>query len=445
MAFCALITMSVAIAISGANQLILKSFEASTSNTVTILCNLQNNLEEHHNDLWLLINARLLFKSTLHQQILIENVPLSENRYSIAIYLDNDHDHKNKNKPLQLAGVNEIDISLNSIGQQQYDIHNMDSKNMVKIDYSQPYQQLLVPVLSTYYATINVLTAQTWQNITYNMKQLNMNGDAPTIETVVRSNDDISISDLIGKWNWTLHTNNTSIKPVQQSTKYYHEKPSKFGYYCIYTNPDKNTNIIPDCPNTTEIITEHAKMLYSSGIDFMMPDDTNLVNGPDNIASYTLQIKPNENIFSVFSNLKHNGTNVPLLAFWNRATGDQWMTNLQLMNNYSDLIYSTHARNEPNKPIKKVYFINTNTGIVNQTVINAIKSNGGNNDVQVIFMWCNYNKTMLNSGYWVFMQPCTTINKTSNDEQIVKTTSIQTANECNYWMTKNSNLGSQIA
>ena len=64
------------------------------------------------------------------------------------------------------------------------------------------------PVVSTYYTTINTFDAQTWQNITYNLK----GATAPNFETVIRTNANVSIYDLRQKWATAQPGN----KPVMQ-------------------------------------------------------------------------------------------------------------------------------------------------------------------------------------------------------------------------------------
>eukprot|EP01084_Bolivina_argentea_P212750 361575_1 len=143
--------------------------------TASILCNLGSINITDTNNKWMLINARLLYKlQNITNELLITNIPLTENRYSIAIY------HKCIN--FELIGLNDIDIIPYSINiTQNNDIYY----NFMSIDYNKPYDILLSPVLSTYYTTINYYSAMSMQNITYNMKQLNMDtNNVPNFETV---------------------------------------------------------------------------------------------------------------------------------------------------------------------------------------------------------------------------------------------------------------------
>ena len=279
----------------------------------TISCNIVNSTLAHMHEnlvdsIWILINARLIY--TLNSSIDINsnhginiiNVPLSENRYSIAIYT-----RYQARKNFHLIGVNDIDIFPSNIS---HDAPASNNIHIPSIDYRQPYATLSKPVLSTYYTTINYYVAMAWQNVTYNMEQLNMNTSnvhAPNFETVIDTDDNITMYDLNNKWAWTINASkhsNSSIKPVQQNPGWIQLTPSNFGYYCVYTNPDKNTNLVPDCPNVTDIITEHGKILYSSGIDFILPDDTNKDGGYDDISSYILQIRPNEVLYQTWTQLR---------------------------------------------------------------------------------------------------------------------------------------------
>ena len=351
---------------------------------------------------------------------------------------------------LRLVGINEIDIDRNSKFWKIF----YNCKNIVCIDFEEATDTLTSPVFSTYYTTINYYEAMAWQNISHNLN-VNPNESSslmhmtPTFEDIIGTDDNISVYDLNNKWSWTLinetYNKEHNIKPVEQMKSYYMEQPLKFGFYCIYTNPKNSTMIVPDCPNATDIIIEHIKMLSSSGIDFFIPDDTNLVGGSSNIESYVLQIRPNELIFQTLYKLHQNGTNVPKIAFWNPANGIEWKINLEFYNNpnYSNLIYSApnqRKNNNINPPIEKVYFVNQNRGI-NQSVFDLIESNGGRNDIFIIKMWCHESLDETNNGTWSWMQGCFTENLTYNQE----TTSTESIKECNYQMTKNSSLGTQIS
>eukprot|EP01084_Bolivina_argentea_P212749 361573_1 len=401
----------------------LKAFKSEAS--AIILCE----TSESAFGSWILINARSLYKlnsASMNTHILIKNIPLSDNRYSIALYSNNIDSRFN------LVASHEIDINPNSILTNDIKQENI---TYYTVDYLKPYTKLSMPTLSTYYTVDNYYVAMTMQNITYNMKQLNMDtNNVPNFETVVRSADNITIYDLVEKWAWTVNASqyNNSIKPVKQGgLGGVQETPSKYGYYCVYQNDPNRGYLAPDCPNAINVITEHAKMLYAAGMTFIVPDNTNSDAGADNINAYIRQIRPCQIILDTFRQLKNSGTNVPGFAMWNTASGTQWEIYVNWYNNpnYTDLIYTGGTE-------KKIFFIRSDPGKLppNQTIVEEIENNNGKKDIQCIFMWAAQKPDALNNGTWTYWQPCDPW-----------TSSLESKTECGLPMTKNSYLGSQMS
>ena len=176
-------------------------------------------------------------------------------------------------------------------------------------------------------------------------------------------------------------------------------------------------------------------MLYSSGIDFIATDDTNLDAGPSSAYDDVLQVRPAEIIFETFTSLNKNGTNTPKISVWNKAGGIEYQTYLQYYNTYSDIVYTAPDKHD-NNSLKMVYFVPNN----NQTIIDIIQSNSGKNNIQVIWMWGGggFPQNNIKNGSWTFFYPCIA----SNGHQ---TTSMESLTQCNFVMTEGSSLGTQIS
>ena len=401
-----------------------------------IHCSIENNINSSvaFDYGLILINSKYLYQYTnIHQDVIIKNVE-PNNRYSIAIYFIN-------KQSIQLSDVQHIDIDQNNMN------FNHPSVNVTKIDFYDDRLNLLsTPRMSTYYTTINVFDAQTWQNISFDMKALNYeNIIPPNIETSIRSGNIITLYDLIEQWKWTQQESkiNSSIKPVRQSASYYHERPTQFGYYCLYyKRPNEEYGPVPDCPNVTMILTEHAKMLESSGIDFMALGDTNLDMAPQDWHSDVLQLRPAEIIYETWNSLRNkSGTNTPDVVTWNKAGGIEWKSYLNLYDEYPNMVLTVPDPNDNNK-LKKVFFVPSATP--NQTVVNEIANDFGKNDVLVINMWGGggMSKKLILNGTWTFFYPCQV---KDNDGNWKQTVSMESLTECNFVMTQNSPLGTQIS
>eukprot|EP01084_Bolivina_argentea_P215971 366804_1 len=404
-------------------NLSLKPFQSDDKISILCILNNINSMQSNTETNWLLINAKFLYKIPLlvTNKFVIINLPLSENRFTISIY------SASSDNKFSLIGLNTIDIIQTNIKQ----IASLHTNIPLSINFNN-HLQLTSPNVGLYYSTIQYYMAKNYQNITANMQYLNMSGETPNFETVIRSFDNTTIYDLNEKWKFTITSNDPNIKPVPQTKSYYMNKPLKYGYYCLYTNKP-NEYREPNCDNVTTIITQHLKMFESAGLTFFVPDNTNLNGGYSDTQSYVLQIRPNQIILETLSKL-----NISVkFAMWNQASGVQWKINLEYYTNYSDVIYSAINLNKKNNPLQKVYFINNNINF-NQTIVELIETDNGKNDIQVIFMWAELSLQELNNGTWNYCTDC----RLSNG---YKTQSLESIDKCNVYITKNSNLGTQIS
>eukprot|EP01084_Bolivina_argentea_P027013 50206_1 len=395
-----------------------------------IVINVNKDCVSEQSTNFVLINNKKLFKLSFINNVLnIKNVPLYI-PYTIAIY-------KMTNNALQL--------SLCNLDKYYATSKNSSNSDYSKtIDYTNPMITLNEPVLSTYYSVWQAFGASAWQNITHNMKILNdtsNNGIAPTIETVIRSNDNITLFDLVQKWNWTLNTTNPNIKPVNQLAIYlaFHQTPSEYGFYCIYENAE-NEYLLPDCPNITDVTTYHANLLSTAGIDFIVLD---LTNGDEtkqqNPYQYITQIRPTQVLYEKWNelNIKYGNNTTPKICVWNPCNGQQYEYYLDLYNKYPNMVY--HYNN------KLTYFIILDPPFpFNQTVYNLIEFNDGRNNIQIQPMETQRSQSLYDNGFWTYLTDCRVFYNKTN--QMERTSAIWNANQCNIQMTSNESiLGSQIA
>eukprot|EP01084_Bolivina_argentea_P016301 30521_1 len=377
----------------------------------------------------LLINGHHLFNINTKAQITnfhINNIS-TNNRYVIAMYR-----HLNKrNTELNLIGINTIDVNYNTIINIETHCNNLQC---VEIDYINDRIKLQFPRVSTYYSVWETWVGQAWQNITYNMKQLNMKGNyAPNIETLLQSNNTLTIYDLLQQWKWTINSTNSSIKLVSVNNiewYYWQQRPYPLDYYCIYE--DNNRNILPNCTNISKTLREHAYMLQSSGVDFIVLDLTNDINGINDSWAYSFQIQPTQILYQYWSNFRKNNTDTPEIVVWNPANGIEWQDYLNIYNKYSDLVYQYNN--------KMIYFVMSHTEM-NNTVIDLIESNGNKNNVKVMKMWVAGDESVYKTGQWTYMSPC----RANNTNYLYETTSVEALNKCNLKYTTNSFLGTQVA
>eukprot|EP01084_Bolivina_argentea_P212748 361572_1 len=250
------------------------------------------------------------------------------------------------------------------------------------------------------------------------------------------------MSDLIDVWSWTINASltNSSIKPVYPtSLKFYHQLPDPLGYYCIYNDP-KNSFGIPNCSNITETLTEHAYMLTSSGIDFVVLDLTNHWLGSNDYYSWIWQIRPTQVLYETWNSFHKNGTNTPRIAAWNPTNGTQYLNYLELYNKYPNMLYNAELVDGSGS--KYLYFVNPRGGGVNQSIIDYIEYNNGSNNIIVIQAFVTNNISKYSDGFWTYMTPCRT---NRNKDYYYWTTSLETLNECNQLVTTNMPIGTQMS
>eukprot|EP01084_Bolivina_argentea_P095362 171472_1 len=419
-------------------RLVVSNLHSSYDIECDLECNVNNCTQFDYG--LILINSKHLYeyKENVNHIIIQDLAP--NNRYSVAIYFI-------QNQQIRMIGNEKIDIDKNNKYYHKNPITtNTNSKLLINFR-NDKIQTLSTPIMSTYYSTISNYNAQAMQNTSYDMKMMGYkNTIPPNIETSIRSASNISIYDLNKQWAWTVQESkiNSSIKSVEQSSSFYQERPSQFGYYCLYYKRANETyGAIPDCPNVTNILTEHAKMLQSSGIDFMALDDTNLDNAPYDVSDDVMQLRPAEIIYETWNNLRNkSGTNTPDVVTWNKANGVEWKSYLNLYEQYPNMVFQVNDPNDGNK-LKKVFFVPANKDL-NQTVVNMIANNNGKNDILVQGMWGGggMNESLILNGTWTFFYPCRVKNKQGNWQQSI---SMESLTECNFMMSVNSALGSQIS
>ena len=398
---------------------------------------------------YVLINAKQLFWTNVTNFYIQPLKP--HNRYSINIYTID-----KKSKHLHAIDHSTFDISDNIPAR-----HNHTTKSINIIDYNKPYAELLTPRISTYYSTLNAFEAQEFQNITHNIKYLqsinksviNVNNNvAPNVETLLKYQNvtKLTFYDLIQQWAWTTNSNDSNIYPVLQSRagSFYHDEPDlkNLSYYCVYKNDPNNHEfeqyIIPDCQNVSDILAEHAKMLTSSGFDFIAIDLTNLVN--DDSQGYILQIRPTQIMFEEWYNLRENSNiDTPDIVAWNPAKGVEWKQYLQVYNKYPSMVLKANVTDDINNTSvtteKMVYFVLLNP---NQTIVDKIASNGGGNNITVVTMWGGggLNPKLIGNGTWTFMYTCR-----AESQGLQQTTSLENITECNLIQSNGSSIGTEMS
>lgn len=272
----------------------------------------------------------------------------------------------------------------------------------------------LVGILySTWHAQLGALTMQECA------KEAKMkNSTCPTTEYVIQKShagpDSIRIKDLQSAY---------SVTP-------------KKGFYCIYRKRSNESGLLPDCPNITETLTQHASELLSAGIDYVALDATNLDQWPDN-HSDTIQLRPTEVLFEEWAKLRESGISTPKIVVWNVATNGS-----VLWKQYLDRLYNSPNRYYQDlllinkKSGKKVFMVPDSGKVPSSEVVSAIESNGGRNDIEVIKVWALMPTEKYSKGTWGFFSPC-------GGEKY--STTVQSMTECNQMLTTNSPMGTAIA
>ena len=333
---------------------------------------------------------------------------MSIGSHVVALYADRQTSTSSgEGKPLELIDLHTFTKSLTD------DESTFDLERDTDIDLAASTKPLVGILYSTWHAPLGAFVMQDCAK-----KAKAENSTCPTTEYVIQNsnagNDSIRIKNLSSSYNVT---------------------PKK-GFYCIYRKrPDDKNPPLPDCANITETLTQHAKELLSTGIDFVILDATNLDQWP-NEQSDTVQLRPTEVLFEEWAKLRKSGINTPKIVVWNlaRNTSVLWKQYLdRLYNNpdYQDLLLFNERTG------KKIFMVvDSASKAPTQDVLSAIESNGGHNDIDIIKAWAQLPPSKYTSGTWTFFTPC-------GGEQF--STTVQSMTECNQLLTVNSPMGTAMA
>jgi len=245
-----------------------------------------------------------------------------------------------------------------------------------------------------------------------------------TIEDLIRDNATNKFGDVLQKWGLE----------GEAMSFYYHSRP-KLGFYCVYRARPGETGVVPDCPDIEKTLSTHASQLIAAGVDHVVIDATNLTGldpGGD-----VLQLRPIEVLFEEWAKLRAKGIKTPQIAVWHAIpTGSTQWTGYQKI--YSNPAYDGLVMHDK-KSGKKVFFVvdPPDSGrFPDATILAAIQSNGGKNDVITQRMW-TLDKTDASIDRWAFMSWC--------HDGTALTTNIVGMGPCAQPHTPKSALGSAIA
>ena len=267
-----------------------------------------------------------------------------------------------------------------------------------------------------------------------------------TTEAVLRSNGKYTLNDVFpaagGKY---------------PSGDIYNAQPA-LGFYCLCSKRHENDTHIPDCPNRHRVAKAHAKMLIEAGFDYISVDIT---NWPQiNTATDVAVIRPLENLFDMWLELRAQGIPTPSIVMWcvspvavyndgHETTWQHLLTHFYNNATRSSLIWKDpfsaavdldsavsseemgNGINGINGIQKKIFMIPDN-GNYNQTVSNLIQANGGLYDISIIKVWALFGSDKYHNGTWGFFSPCI-------DEKTKSyTTSMVGVNDCNQYSSNNT-------
>ncbi len=241
-----------------------------------------------------------------------------------------------------------------------------------------------------------------------------------TVEDILRSGGAAKVSDLLfarGEYD-------------AAAGFHYHATPSA-GFYCLYRARPGEASPLPDCPNISATAKRHAEQLITAGIDYVVLDATNLsVLGT---LADQIQLRPAEVLAEEWSALRKQGTLTPEIAIWGSITGD----GANIWSEYLKRVYNEpafdHVIMRDKKSGKKLFFA-VDGGRAD--LAQAMESNGGKNDIKVVWMWGNMDPSRLAAGIWSFMSPC--VHNGYYSPTIV-------GRPCDQYYTPASPLGSQMA
>lgn len=224
-----------------------------------------------------------------------------------------------------------------------------------------------------------------------------MGGDAITVEDVIRSNGSLVLHDVLEKYNLT----------AAADSFYYQGGPNNLSsvvpdFYCIYRKrANESQGFIPDCAGINATLLRHANQLTGAGVTYVVFDGTNL--GSPTREAEVIQVRPLEVAFETWSAMRAQGVTTPSIAAWQTITAGStlWQNVLDLYNAYPDMVYKDPISG------KLVVFL-PDTGSDDPTIVAALESNGGRNNVIVQGMWAEFDPHEYSQGKWGFFSPCMT-------------------------------------
>lgn len=334
----------------------------------------------------------------------------------IALYLSYNHGESEQTESTEMAELlylQTVDISSQLMHSASVEKEIDKDNTGISNDWAAASRPIAGILYSTWHAQLG---AGQMQECAHEAKL--KNSTCPTTEYVIQ--------------NSTAGTDSIRIKDLQSA---YSVTPKK-GFYCIYRKRPDEAGLLPDCPNITETLTQHASELLSAGIDYVALDATNLDHWPDN-HSDTIQLRPTEVLFEEWAKLRKSGVNTPKIVVWNLAANGSvlWKQYLDRLYNNADQFYQDLLLVNK-KTGKKVFMVTDNNKGISPDVLSAIESNGGRNDIDVIKVWADIPPQKYSSGTWGFFTPC-------GGETY--STTVQSMTECNQLLTSNSPMGTAIA
>uniref|UniRef100_A0A7S1MUS6 Uncharacterized protein n=1 Tax=Neobodo designis TaxID=312471 RepID=A0A7S1MUS6_NEODS len=240
-----------------------------------------------------------------------------------------------------------------------------------------------------------------------------------SVEDVIRSNGNLTIGDI-----YRPASNRAAAR------SFYYQYTPEAGPYCIYKRrPGEADPPLPDCVDINATLRRHAEMLTSAGVDSIIIDATNL--GTFTNFSDVIQVRPTEVLLEGWSALRAQGIVTPTVAVWNKLPpgSDVWQHFLPLYNKYPDLMAKDTVHTG-----KYVFFVPTSAPI-DPSIVAAIESNGGRNNIYVQEMWTFFPPSDF-AVEWAFFSSC--IDPATGGY----TSSVATTDDCNQYVTTNSSVGS---
>jgi hypothetical protein len=212
------------------------------------------------------------------------------------------------------------------------------------------------------------------------------------------------------------------------------------GFTCFYRKrPNESVGSYPDCDNIPAVLERHAQLLTQAGVDFVVLDATNLVTR--DAFSDAIQLRPFEVLAEEWAALRARGVRTPDIAIWAAVPSNAtlWADYLNVYNNPALDRLMLRDRTTG----KKVFFIVDPPDMPrwpDATVVAAVQSNGGRNNVLTLPMWAfadSVGPDLESRGAWNFIASCRT------DGTGPFTTTLTDA-PCNQPWTPASALGSSV-